>query len=355
MAESMSFSDFYVTRRTRKGNFYHQIDLLIDWKPIEALIQQHYRAKNDVTGRPAYPGLLLFKMLLVGLWNGGLSDEAVEDMANANLHVMCFLGLSLEDDVPDHSVLSRFRSRLTQAQAWDDLLAAVNGQIQADQLTLTTGVHVDASLTPSPRKPKTQPTYEVVSDREERNDETEAQAAMQVVAVAQPGVDSEARWTKKGGKSIFGYKQHTLVDDQGLVRAVTTTAANCHDSQALLGLIDKAGVNKGARVHTDKAYASQAHDAALKNRGLKNGIQTKAVKNKPLTARQRQRNRLITQARYVVERTFGSQQRWFSGKLLRYTGLAKAHAWHSLLAMAYNLKRLPVLVANRWLQPQCAG
>jgi IS5 family transposase len=39
-------------------------------------------------------------MLLVGIWHGGLSDEAVEDMTNANLHVMRFLGLNLEDDVP---------------------------------------------------------------------------------------------------------------------------------------------------------------------------------------------------------------------------------------------------------------
>ena len=57
---------------------------------------------------PAYPGLLLFKLLLIGIWNDGLSDEAVEDMANSNLHVMRFLGLALEDDVPDHSVLSWF-------------------------------------------------------------------------------------------------------------------------------------------------------------------------------------------------------------------------------------------------------
>ena len=45
-------------------------------------------------------------MLLVGIWkNGGLSDEPVEDMANSNLHMMRFLGLSLEDEVPDHSAL----------------------------------------------------------------------------------------------------------------------------------------------------------------------------------------------------------------------------------------------------------
>ena len=68
----MNFSDFDVTRRTRKGNFLNQINQLIDWSPIEQTIVQHYAAASDATGRPAYSGLLLFKMLLVGMWNGVL-------------------------------------------------------------------------------------------------------------------------------------------------------------------------------------------------------------------------------------------------------------------------------------------
>ena len=73
-----------------------------------------------------------------------------------------------------------------------------------------------------------------------------------------------------------------------------------------------------------------------------------------MTARQLQRNKLITRARYVVERTFGSQARWFDGKILRYRGLTKAHAWHILLAMAYNLKRLPGLfVESLMKQEKC--
>lgn len=118
----MSFSEFDVTRRTRKENFLNQIDYLIDWEPIEKAIAEHYAPTYDAAGHPAYPGLLLFKMLLARIWHGGLSDESVEDMANANLHVMRFFGLSLEHDVPNHSVLSRFRTRLPQTHAWDDLL-----------------------------------------------------------------------------------------------------------------------------------------------------------------------------------------------------------------------------------------
>lgn len=149
---------------------------------------------------------------------------------------------------------------------------------------------------------------------------------------------------------IFGYKQHTVVDDNGLVIAVETTAANCHDSKPLLALLDKAGIKPGNRVHADKAYYSQKHHDALKSRGIKNGIQDKAVKNRPLTKRQLQRNSLIAKVRYVVERTFGSQTRWFGSKVLRYGGLTKAHAWHILQAMAYNLKRLPKLYVDKQMQ-----
>jgi len=180
---------------------------------------------------------------------------------------MRFLGLSLEDDVPDHSVLSRFRTRLTVASAWTGLLNQVNRSL-------------------------------VISN------------------------------TRSG---------------------VVTTAANCHDSKPLLDLIDKADIQSGTRIHADKACCSQKHRDALKSCGIRNGIQDKATKNNPLTRRQLQRNRLITKARSVAERTFGSQARWLNATVLRYRGLAKAHAWHLLLAMAYHLKRLPKLFVDRRL------
>lgn len=56
---------------------------------------------------------------------------------------------------------------------------------------------IDASITHSPRKPKTKLSYEVINDREERDDESDAQAAMRVIEVVQPGVDAEVRWVKK--------------------------------------------------------------------------------------------------------------------------------------------------------------
>ena len=53
---NMNFSEFDVSRRTRKGNFLNQIDHLIDWAPIEKALAQHYAPVSDAAGRPAYPG-----------------------------------------------------------------------------------------------------------------------------------------------------------------------------------------------------------------------------------------------------------------------------------------------------------
>lgn len=300
----MTFSDYDVTRRTRKGNFLKQIDQLIDWSAIEQAIAVHCAPISDAAGRSAYSGLLLFKMLLVGIWNGVLSDESVEDMANSNLHVMRFLGLSLEDDVPDHSVLSRFRTRLTAANTWDGLLEQINRQIQTHNITVRKGCHVDASITQSPRnlRPELLMKWSAIG-KNGMMKRMRKQRCESLKLLSLSG-DSEAHWVSSRGKSVFGYKQHAVVD------------ANCHDSKPLLSLLDKANIQRGACIHADKAYSSQKHRDALKSCGIKNGIQDKVAKNNPLTHRQLQRNSLITKARYVVECTFGSQARWFNAKIL---------------------------------------
>jgi len=107
----MGFYDGYVEKRTRKNTFFKQINMLIDWSEVEKEIKKVYKRGHSVDGRPAYSGLLLFKMLLLGIWYG-LSDEKIEESVNDSLSMMRFCDLDIEDNVPDHSVLSRFRSEL---------------------------------------------------------------------------------------------------------------------------------------------------------------------------------------------------------------------------------------------------
>jgi transposase, IS5 family len=343
----MSFSSAFVKKRTAKNTFYSQMNLLIDWQLIDNEINSFYKPSKSAVGQPSYSGLLLFKMLLLGVWNGSLSDRLVEEMVNENLSAMQFCGLALEDSVPDHSVLSRFRSALAYENVFEKILNLINQQLDNQHIIVKTGIKVDATITDSPRKPRGKTTYEITEDRKEdaiKEGETEKQTAhIEAVKVVQKGVDTHARWTKKAGELHYGYKKHIATEENGLVVSLMTTPANEHDSLCFGNLLDKANLPEKANIFADKAYKSEKHDKMLIDKKLKNRIHHKAVKNKPLTAREKVYNSLLSKRRYTVERTFGSKVLWFKAGVAKYVGMIKTHTQHILESIAYNLKRSPVL------------
>jgi len=345
----MSFVSEYVKKRTRKNVFFSQINQIIDWSPIEKELKKVYKSGKKERGCKAYNPLLLFKMQLVSQWYD-LSDVQTEIMVNDSLSVMNFCGLSVEDHVPDHSTLSRFRSELTQKKAYDRILKKLNAQLINHKLIVNQGLKVDASLTSSPFSPKGKPLYELAEDRNEGNrseEDREKEAHYhKLKKVEQPGSDNQARWLKKGGKSIYGYKKHIGVDDNGMVLGVHTTKANEHDSKGLEPLIKTIPKSQRKKVMADKGYKSQDNDEMLKREGSKSRIMHKAYRNKPLTHWQKRYNKLISKVRWVVERTFGSINRWFGGGVTRLKGQAKVHSQHVMEAIAYNLKRSPGLVCQ---------
>jgi len=346
----MSFSTAFVKKRTAKNTFYGHINTIVNWQDIDNEIVKYYSVGKSATGKPSYSGLLLFKMLLVGVWSGNLSDRLVEEMVNENLSAMQFCGLELEDEVPDHSGLSRFRSLLAKNNAFESIMNLINKQLEQHEIVVKTGVKIDASITDSPRKPRGKTTYQIAEDRKE-DEVSEAEkdkqtADIKLVKIVQQGVDTDARWSKKGHKYYYGYKKHIATDENGLVLSLETTAANEHDSLTFEKVIDKATLPKEARIYADKAYKSEKHDKMLLNKKLKNRIHHKATKNHPLTSWQKKFNKRVSSFRYTVERTFGGQVLWFNAGVAKYVGMVKTHAQHALECIAYNLKRSPVLIVK---------
>lgn len=347
--QQLSFSTISVSKRKIKSEFFDQMNQLLDWRAIETEIRKYYSKGFSVAGRPSYSGLLLFKMSLLQTWYG-LSDYEIEERVSDSLSFMKFVGLTLEDDVPDHSVLSRFRTALTQKDAYEKLMGNINGQLEDKGVLLKKGAIVDASITDSPRKPRGKKEYEVIEDRKEPDTSvtTEQPDSVQpVLAVkTQSHVDTQGAWIKKAGKLRFGYKKHIATDDQGLIRAVITTAANESDIVHLEDVVTKAGVEKGSRVRADKGYSSESNRNYLKSNGLKDGIMYKAVRNKPLTGHQITFNKIVSKTRFKVERTFGGIFRWFKTGIARYVGRDKTHTQHLMEAIAYNLYRSPGIVVS---------
>ena len=71
----------------------------------------------------------------------------------------------MDDSVPDHSVLSRFRSELTKKGAYEKIFKALNKQLDKHNILVKTGAIIDASIVDSPLKPKGSATYEIETDR----------------------------------------------------------------------------------------------------------------------------------------------------------------------------------------------
>lgn len=105
----MNFADIAIEKRKINSKFFDSINEIIDWKNIERFINQHYKKGNRTDGRPAYPGLLLFKLNLLKQWYN-LTDNQLVSHANDSISFIRFLNLSIEDEVPSQSTIGNFRA-----------------------------------------------------------------------------------------------------------------------------------------------------------------------------------------------------------------------------------------------------
>ena len=81
----ISFVDYCVKQKRHVNTFLDKIDRLIDWRPIERLLKQKYKKQASADGRPAYPALPMFKLLLLQRWYN-LSDPGMEEALKRCYH-----------------------------------------------------------------------------------------------------------------------------------------------------------------------------------------------------------------------------------------------------------------------------
>jgi IS5 family transposase len=288
---------------------------LVKWYRFEKLLA-HLRDEEG-PGRPGYPVLVLFRALLLqSLY--GLSDRELEEALADRLSFKRFVGLSLEDAAPDHTVLNRFRNRLIEQGVLEKLFGELDRQLENAGLILKRGTMLDATLIQAVSAPP----------REKR-----------------PSNDPDARFAKRQGKSgsTFGYKAHMGIDEgSGLIRAVLTTPANVNDTTPADDLIR----GDEAVVWADAAYDTHARRARLKAEGKKPRIARRPNKHHPeLPARLKRYNRLIARRRAAVETTFATIKRRMRLTCIRYVGLIKATAQVTLAAIAFNMRRWSAIAA----------
>ena len=308
-------------KRTRKREFLDEMDRVIPWSQLLALIAPH--APAGKTGRPPFATEVMLRIHLLQQFFGH-SDPAMEEALHDIPLYREFAQLDVGTTrLPDESTILRFRHLLEAHDLGAQILEAVNAQLQRQGLLLKTGTVVDATLIAAPSSTK--------NAKGER--------------------DPEMHQTKKGNQWHFGMKAHIGVDaDSGLVHTVVGTSANAHDVTQASALLHGEesdvfadsgyrGVHKREEVIEDHAQVSW-HVAMMPSH-------RKALdKDTPMGAIMDALEKTKARIRAKVEHPFRVIKCQFGHRKTRYRGLAKNT---SQLLVMFALSNL-WMVRNRLLQ-----
>ena len=318
-----------------------KIDEVVPWEDfrgcLDAVCRRSDKARKSRAGRKPWDAVVMFKtIILSALYN--LSDDQVEHQIRDRLSFIRFLGLGLEDRVPDAKTVWLYREQLTQAGVIETLFETFDGHLKDQGYLAMGGQIIDSSIVAVPKQRNSRKENAGIKAGE-------TPECWQDKPAKRRQKDVEARWTKKHGRSHYGYKNHVNVDRRHkLVRRYQVSDAATHDSKVLDDILD--GDNTALGVWADSAYRSAEIEAALKKKGLRSRIHRKARRNKPLSEREKQGNKTRSSVRVRVEHVFGAQSNDMGGTLLRSVGLARAKARIGLKNLAHNMRRLVQLTAS---------
>jgi IS5 family transposase len=297
---------------------------IIFWPEIEKTLSNLY---SSVRGAPAYPPLMMFKILILQAWYN-LSDEALEKQIARDLMFRRFIDLSLSESVPDHSSIWRFRQLLNTEKLLTPLLEQINTHLERNSIIVSLGSIniIDATVIEAKQSRKRK-------GRDGNN--TQDKDAKYNVKIAADG--------KR--KTTYGFKMHANTDEDGFVKNMTFTPGNVHDSQELDELLNIGNIKDPSKedktktvgeVYADSAYANKLNDIKLGKQN--NKVLHRAYRNKPLTQQQKEQNKQCSSIRYIVERTFGLLKQHHGLGKVRYLGLERNKTRAQLIAMSHNLK-----------------
>ena len=320
---------------SQKGDPLEQLAQVVPWEGFRpALAKVLRRSKRTQGGRPPFDAICMFKVLVLqALYN--LSDDQTEYQIRDRLSFMRFLGLDLDQRIPDAKTIWLFRETLAQAHVVETLFAQFETYLAEHGFQPRGGQLIDATLVPVPKQRNTHKENAIIKAGE-------CPAEWESQPVKRRQKDTDARWTVKHGENHYGYKNHVNVDkNHKLIRQYAVTDAAVHDSQVVEAVLLPS--EAGPDVWADSAYRSEAIEAHLKTRGLRSKIHRKGYRHKPLTAQQKVHNQCRSRIRARVEHVFGHQVTAMGGKLIRTVGLVRARLKIGMKNLTYNFHRYLIL------------
>lgn len=276
-------------RVTRREGFLAEMNAVIPWARLTALIEPHY--PKGGSGRPPMPLERMLRVYFMQQWFN-LSDPQAEDALYDIEPMRRFAGIELaEDAIPDESTILRFRHLLEEKQLTAAIFAEVRALLEEKRLLLKSGTIVDATIVSAPTSTK--------NAAQER--------------------DPEMHQVKKHKQWYFGMKVHVGASKQGLVHSLTTGPAHEADITRLDELVHGAE----DELYGDQAYWSEDHRQHCRYAGIRYRVNRRPNRYQPLSAYQKAINRSRSRRRAHGEFAFHVVKRLWGFAKVRYRGLHK--------------------------------
>ena len=290
---------------TRRERFLAEMDAVIPWSRLLALIQPYYPKAGQ--GRQPLGLEKMLRIYFLQQWFN-LSDPQAEDAIYDSEAMRRFARVELGEDVaPDESTILRFRHLLERHGLTKAIFDTVAGLLAERRLLLRAGTIVDATIIAAPSSTKN----------------------------AAATRDPEMKQTRKGRTWYFGMKLHIGADKRGIVHTVTATDARVADITELPHLLH----GREREVFGDQAYWKEADRQAFAARGVRYRI-NRRPNRRPLSERWRLINRARSRTRACGEHPFRVVKQLWGFTKVRYRGLAKNLARAQTMFALTNLYQL---------------
>lgn len=327
---------FRLEKLSKQGDPLERLNKVVDWEFFRVTAEKSLHSEKMVDAGPKpYDPLLMFKILILQRYYN-LSDEQLEYQILDRLSFCRFLGLSLNDRVPDEKTIWSFREKLIDKGLDKALFDLFGNLLEAHGLIAHEGKIIDASFVEAPRQRNSKAKNDQIKEGEIPEEWNEAPNKK-----CQKDVD--ARWTKKNNETHYGYKNHAKVDNKHkFIDTYLATSASVHDSQALDDLLTEK--DEGQDLYADSAYTGEEQEKTIKKYNVKNKVHEKGYKNKPLTEEQKSSNKEKSKIRARVEHVFGFMEQSMNKLYVRSIGKKRASGYVSLINLTYNLFRYEQVV-----------
>ncbi len=304
-------------------------------------------------GRPSIPPERLLRALLLQAFYGVRSERQIMERLEYDLLFRWFVGLGVDDPAWDPTTFGKNRDRLLAGDVARKFLAAIVAHPKVKRLLSTEHFSVDGTLIEAWASIKSFRPKDGSGDPPAagRNGERDFHGEAPSNATHQSTTDPEARLYRKGAgrEARLCFMGHALMENRhGLVVDGCLTQATGHAERvAALHMIEPRA-DRGTRVTlgADKGYDAQDFVNELRTMNVAPHVAAKA-KGSAIDGRTTRRKGYKTSQiiRKRIEEVFGWTKSAAGLRKTRHRGLDRVGWQFTFTLAAYNLIRLPKLLA----------